>query len=56
MSTIFAEELIQSDNSIDIIVKGEAEKIMEDILNKSEKNQEFNGISEYHYKKRRKNN
>ena len=44
-ATIFAEELIQSDNSIDIIVKGEAEKIMEDILNKLEKNQEFNGIS-----------
>jgi len=44
-ATIFAEELIQSNNLIDIVVKGEAEKIMQEILENLEKNHAFNRIS-----------
>lgn len=40
-ATIFAEEIIQYSNSVDIVVKGEAEKIMNDIAIKIEKNQDY---------------
>ncbi|NVM30582.1 MAG: B12-binding domain-containing radical SAM protein [Candidatus Helarchaeota archaeon] len=44
-ATIFAEQIIQSNEMIDIVVKGEAEKIMEDIVTRIEKNQDFKVIT-----------
>jgi radical SAM superfamily enzyme YgiQ (UPF0313 family) len=40
-STIFADSIIQQNPAVDIVVKGEAEKIIEEIACKIEKNQNF---------------
>ncbi|MFX1298533.1 MAG: B12-binding domain-containing radical SAM protein [Promethearchaeota archaeon] len=43
-ATLFAEQIIQSNEPIDIVVKGEAEKIMEDLSHKIEKEQDYSEI------------
>ncbi len=40
-ATLFAEEIIQAYENIDVVVKGEAEKIMEDLATKIEKQQDY---------------
>ena len=43
-ATLFAEKIIQAYDSIDVVVKGEAEKIMEDIAIKVEKQKDFREV------------
>ena len=43
-ATIFAEEIMRSNNMIDIVVKGEAEQIMQEILEKLNNNRNINEI------------
>ncbi|NVM53114.1 MAG: cobalamin B12-binding domain-containing protein [Candidatus Helarchaeota archaeon] len=43
-ATLFADQIIKFNDAIDVVVKGEAEKIMEDLANKIEKKQDYRRV------------